>query len=545
MVRSQKNEQAFAPCREACPAGVDVPRYIRHTRNGEFDMALATIREKIPFPSVCGHACVAYCENKCARIQYDEGIAIRMLKRSAAEHGGAYSARNKNTAETGKKVAIVGAGPCGLTAAYYLTLKGHGVTVFESLPEAGGMMRYGIPEYRLPNAVVENEIMSIEQEGVEIRTNTKIDSPEMLLNEGFDAVLVASGAWVGGRMGVKGEDSPNVLDGVSFLMKVNAGKQVEIDKRVVVVGGGNTAIDAARVSVRLGCAVHLIYRRTSAEMRASMEEIQYAIEEGVAMEFLTSPTKLGKGRIECIRMGLGEPDAGGRLRPVPVEGSEYTIECDAVILAVGQSADAKSLGLSANPNGTVSVDENSLSTLREGIFAAGDAVTGPTSIIEAIAQGRRVSISMDSYLGGDGIIDAEETMANDEAVQDPEPRGTVRFTSHKAPISERLCGFRETEEGYDEETAIREASRCLSCDLRSYSVELNFLLCKGCGYCKEICEMGVFEGSDTFNPSGYQPMSVASIDRCVGCLNCLYICPDFAISIKSNACFEQVRPFSS
>jgi formate dehydrogenase beta subunit len=250
MGRSQKNEKTFVPCREACPAGIDVPRYIRHIRDGNFDKALATVREKIPFPSVCGHACVAYCEHKCARIQYDEGMAIRMLKRAAVENCRDYSVRNTKTPTTDKNVAIVGAGPGGLTAAYYLALKGHGVTVFESLPEPGGMLRYGIPEYRLPNTVLEKEILIITEQGVEIRTNTKIGSPAALLQEEFDAVLVASGAWVAQKMGIEGEDSANVLEGISFLIDVNTGKQTAIGKKVVVVGGGNTAIDAARASIR-------------------------------------------------------------------------------------------------------------------------------------------------------------------------------------------------------------------------------------------------------------------------------------------------------
>jgi formate dehydrogenase beta subunit len=534
MGRSQKNEKTFVPCREACPAGIDVPRYIRHIRDGNFDKALATVREKIPFPSVCGHACVAYCEHKCARIQYDEGMAIRMLKRAAVENCRDYSVRNTKTPTTDKNVAIVGAGPGGLTAAYYLALKGHGVTVFESLPEPGGMLRYGIPEYRLPNTVLEKEILIITEQGVEIRTNTKIGSPAALLQEEFDAVLVASGAWVAQKMGIEGEDSANVLEGISFLIDVNTGKQTAIGKKVVVVGGGNTAIDAARASIRLGSDVHLLYRRTRREMPANADEIQDAIEEGVTIEYLVTPIKVANDKIECIHMKLGELDASGRPRPVPVDGSEYAIDCDTVIVAIGQLADVRSLGLSANQNGTASVDENSLSMLQKGIFAAGDAVTGPASIIEAIAQGRRASISIDTYLGGDGIIDTEEIFYDDEVASDTEPRGTVRFVTCKASLKERLCSFCVTEQGYDRETAMKEACRCLSCDQRDYIVEVNFLLCKDCGYCKEICTLGVFQKSDTFNPSGYRPMTAASTDRCIGCLNCSYICPDFAIQIKEN-----------
>ncbi len=532
MGRSQENLKRFVPCKEGCPAGIDVPCYVRHIRNRDFPQALGTIRERIPFPSVCGHACVAFCESKCARIQYDETIAIRMLKRAAVEHGGDGFVSPITAPATGKKVAIVGAGPGGLTAAYYLALKGHAVTVFESLPEAGGMLRYGIPEYRLPKSVLEKEILMIERQGVAIRTNTKIHDPASLLREGFDAVLVATGAWLGQRMGIEGEDSRHVLDGISFLFDVNTGKQPGVGKKVVVVGGGNTAIDASRVSVRLGSEVHLLYRRTRAEMPASAEEVREAIEEGVTMHFLTSPVKVADGKIECIRMQLGEPDSSGRPRPLPVKGSEFTIACDTLIMAIGQSADAGSLALSANANGTVSVDGNSLSTSREGLFACGDVVTGPASMIEAIAQGRRASMSMDLYLGGNGNIDPDEVPSDDGAIPEPHPRGSVRIMSRRVPLEERLSGFGLTERGYDTETAVEEACRCLSCDLRDYSAEVNSLLCKDCGYCKEVCALGVFQESDAFNPSGYKPMRAVNTDRCIGCLNCLYICPDFAIEIN-------------
>ena len=531
MGRSKGNGQTLAPCREACPAGIDVPRYIRHIRNGNFDEALKTIRERIPFPSVCGHACVAYCELKCARIQYDEAMSIRMLKRAAAEHGSDDSKR-ENAAKTNKKVAIVGAGPGGLTAAYYCALKGHEVTVFESMPEAGGMLRYGIPGYRLPNTVLAGEIAFIENQGVKISTNAQVEAPAALRENGFDAVLIASGAWKAQKMGIEGEDSANVLDGISFLTDVNTGKKPAIGSKVVVVGGGNTAIDAARASLRLGADVQVLYRRTRQEMPASAQEINEALEEAVVIEYLTAPVRVGNGNVECIRMELGAPDASGRPRPVPVEGSEYTVECDTLIMAIGQSADAASLGLAANRNGTVSVDEESLTMQPEGMFAAGDVVTGPSSIIEAIAQGRRAAMSIDAYLGGDGVIDTEEDQSGTADAPDPEPRGMARCVTSLVSLQDRLSGFGITEQGYDRETAVREACRCLSCDLRDYSVYVNAELCKDCGYCNEVCTLGVFQQSEAFNPSGYQPMAAADIERCIGCLNCLYACPDFAIEIK-------------
>jgi len=528
---SEGNKRIFAPCKEACPAGIDVPRYVRHIRNGNFDEALATIRKKIPFPSVCGHACVAPCEVVCARVQYDEAVAIRMLKRAAVEYGLNHRKREK-TNPTNKKVAVIGAGPSGLTAAYYCAIKGHDVTVFESMPEAGGMLRYGIPEYRLPNSVLEKEIAFIENQGVRIFTNTRIGAPAALREKGFDAVLVATGAWKSLKMGIKGEDSLRVLDGISFLTDVNTGKKFDIGPTVVVVGGGNTAIDAARSSLRLGSDVKVLYRRTRQEMPASAKEIKDAIEEGIIIEYLTAPVCINDGSVDCIRMGLGALDASGRPRPVPLEGTEYTIECDTVIMAIGQSADAKSLGLSSNQNGTVTVDEDSLAMAEEGIFASGDVVTGPLSIVEAIAQGRRASISINSYLGYNGTIDAREEPADDTTISDPEPRGTARANANNVTLEERLGSFILTEKGYDRETARREACRCLSCDMRDYSVEVNAVLCKDCGYCKEVCILGVFQQSEIFNPSGYKPMVAGKTDRCIGCYNCLYICPDFAIEIE-------------
>lgn len=533
MGRSEGNEQIFAPCREACPAGIDVPRYIRHIRNGNFDEALATVRERIPFPSVCGHACVAFCERKCARIQYDEAMAIRLLKRAAAEYG-SDDRRRENASPTGRKVAVVGGGPGGLTAAYYCALKGHEVTVFEAMPEAGGMLRYGIPEYRLPNDVLAKEIGYIENQGVKITTGTKVEAPGALREKGFDAVLVASGAWKAQKMGIDGEASAQVLDGISFLTDVNTGGKPAIGGKVVVVGGGNTAIDAARASLRLGAEVEILYRRTRQEMPASNDEIEEALEEGIAIAYLTAPVRIGEGSVECIRMELGAPDASGRPRPVPVAGSEYTVACDRVIMAIGQSADAGSLGIAANGNGTVAVAGDSLATEQEGIFAAGDAVTGPSSIIEAIAQGRQAAVSIDLFLGGDGVIDADEEGAGSAEVLEAAPRGTLRCGTVMASVTDRLEGFGITERGYDRETAVSEAGRCLSCDLRDYSVEVDAALCKDCGYCKEVCTLGVFAQSDVFNPSGYQPMVAANTERCMGCLNCLYICPDFAIEIKKN-----------
>ena len=342
-----------APCQAACPAGVDVPRYVRHIRDGQFGEALAVVRERIPFPLVCGHACFHPCETKCGRRQYDAPLAIRMLKRVAAEQGWQQQVLPKPAAASGRKVAIVGSGPCGLTAGYYLALQGHGVTVFEALDRSGGMLRFGIPAYRLSDEIVDADINLIEQAGVQIRTGTRVASAEALLAQGFDAVLIASGAWRSAKMDIPIEDGATVLDGLAFLKDVSKGAAPELGERVVVVGGGNTAIDAARVSRRLGAEVVQVYRRTQAEMPASAEEIAEALEEGVAIEYLCAPVRIAPGQVTCIRMELGPADASGRPRPVPIEGSEFVIAASSVIAAIGQEVDvpAASVAQAGQGNG--------------------------------------------------------------------------------------------------------------------------------------------------------------------------------------------------
>ena len=462
-----------APCSHTCPAGVDVPRYLRFISLGQFDQALAVIREKIPFPSICGHVCPHPCEAKCRRGQVDEAVAIRALKRSAAEKGnGLWKAKSKIAPATGKNVAIVGSGPAGLTAAYYLAKRGHAVTVLEALPGLGGMMRYGIPEYRLPREALAGEIEEIKGVGVDMRTNTKVSSLDELFQDGYDAIFLAIGAHQGAKLGIEGEDSPEVREGVSFLREINMGNKVRVGDRVAVIGGGNVAIDASRNSLRLGAKeVTIIYRRTRAEMPASEEEIEEAIREGVKIEFLAAPTKIerkdGKLELRCIRMELGAVDASGRRRPVPIEGSEFSSTFDTVVAAIGQAPEApEKFGLPLGRGSTFQVDPDTLAATKEGVFAGGDAVTGPAIVIEAIAAGRQAAISIDKFLGGSGVID--ETLASPEDLE-ALPK-MEEGEKHRGPIptlslSERLGGFAEVELSLSEETAIEEAKRCLRCDL--------------------------------------------------------------------------------
>ncbi len=466
----------WPPCTLACPANVDVPGYLRLIAQGKVDEAYALILEKVPFPSVLGRVCTHPCEDACKREEVNTPIAICSLKRYAADNeSGSWRKALRVKDDTAHKVAIIGAGPAGLTAAFYLRKKGHQITVFEALPEPGGMMRFGIPDYRLPKDILRAEIKRIEDIGVEIRTNTKVDSIEKLFEEGYNAAFLAIGAHQGLSIGVDGEDSPRVMEGVTFLREVSLGKRVALGNRVAVIGGGNAAIDSARTALRLGAKeVTVIYRRTRAEMPASPEEIDDALTEGVKIHFLAAPSRIisqdGKVELECIRMHLGEPDASGRPRPEPIKGTEFTISFDTIIAAIGQHPEVpRQFDLATGQENVIQVDPDTLATSREGVFAGGDAVTGPASVIEAIAAGRRAASSIDKLLGGNGNI--EETLWERPA---PEPytgkrdKGFAdlgRVEMPRIPISEAHHSFAEVELGLDTNQAATEAKRCLQCDL--------------------------------------------------------------------------------
>lgn len=353
---------APAPCTQRCPAGVDAARYIRSIISSRPGEAVAVVRERIPFPSVCAYICAHPCESACKRGPIDEPIAIRMLKRYAVDNDdGQWEKGIKTAPPTGKRVAVIGAGPAGLTCGYYLARRGHAVTVFEALPEPGGMMKVGIPEYRLPRRLLNADIKGIEAAGVKIKLGVQAKSPEELLKQGFGAVLVALGAHQAIGLGVPGEDDPRVLGGVAFLRDVSLGRKVALGKRVAVIGGGNTAMDSARTAVRLGASeVSIIYRRTRAEMPAAPEEVLEAIEEGVKITYLAAPSRVasqdGKLVLECLRMRLGAEDASGRRRPEPIKGSEFTLELDNIIAAISQSPVVPpSFGLATDKGGRIQV----------------------------------------------------------------------------------------------------------------------------------------------------------------------------------------------
>jgi NADH-quinone oxidoreductase subunit F len=461
-----------APCSHTCPAGVDVPRYIRFIGQGRPDEALAVIREKIPFPSVCGLVCSHPCEAMCRRGQLNEAIAIRELKRYAVENGGDLWKKRKTTAPpTGRKVAVIGAGPAGLTAAYYLAGLGHSVTVFESQSEPGGMLRWAIPEYRLPQNILKAEIQEIEDLGVEIKTGSRIDDIDSLLESGYEAIFAAVGAQRDIGLGIPGEESPVFINRMAFLRDVNAGRKVSLGNKVVVVGGGHAAIDVARAARRLGSKeVAILYRRSRGDMPAGADEIEEALAEGVRLVELAAPVRVLQEndafKLECIRMKPGAVDGSGRRKPEPVAGSEFTLEVDSVIASVGQRLEVSDcFGLPCDKNDFIKADTYTLETDRKGVFAGGDAVSGPSSVIEAISHGRQAAISIDKYLGGSGNID--EVLASEEektpAVEEEGERR--RLPAPALPVEERLAGFGQVELAYDEETALWEASRCLRCDL--------------------------------------------------------------------------------
>lgn len=464
-----------APCKHMCPAGIDVPRYLRYIVAHKYAEALDVIREKIPFPSVCGWICFHPCETKCRRASMDSAIAVRALKRFAAEHG--QRRRMKRTPRanaTGKRVAVVGSGPGGLTAAYYLGKLGHQVTVLEKHALPGGMLRTGIPSFRLPREVLDQEIHEIQKAaGVRIRTNAPVASVDSLFKKGYDAVLLAYGAGQGLKMGVEGEAHSRVLDCVDFLGRVNCGEHLQVGGAVLVVGGGSSAMDTARTALRLGArTVTIIYRRTQVEMPAAPEEVDEAQEEGVKMEFLAAPVRIreknGRLVVECQRMRLGSVDETGRRRPESVTGSEFEMEADLVIAAVGQRpAEVPSLGCEADKRGRVIVNEDTLAATRPGVFAAGDVVTGPASVVEAIAAGRLAACSIDRYLGGQGNI-IEILAPREEIALDPLPEEEgvrPRAKIPKRPPSVRVTEGGEVEMTYSEELALLEANRCLRCDL--------------------------------------------------------------------------------
>jgi NADH-quinone oxidoreductase subunit F len=472
-----------SPCQHTCPIGQDVPCYIGLIAQGRFGEAVELVRRENPLPGICGRVCTAPCEEKCrSGAGGGDAISIRALKRFLADHE-----RAKGPALTppappprAEQVAVVGSGPAGLTCAYYLALEGYRVTILESLPVAGGMLATGIPDYRLPKEILQYDIDAIRRLGVEIKTNMMVGKDVQLsdLRDQYAAVFIATGAHRGLKLNIEGEDSPQVLDAVDFLRAVNLGRDVTIGNNIAVIGGGDAAVDAARVAKRLGKDVRILYRRTRAEMPAAKEEIEELDREGIEIQFLVAPVKALRhnGRLEgleCVRMELGEVDTSGRRRPVPVEGSEFTVAIDTLIPAIGQEPDVASFadgnGLKLSRWNTLEVDAETLYTGAAGIFAGGDVVSGPATVVDAMAHGKTAAQMIHKYVQGQPIVRhygvtrpaldvdvVELTDAEIETLHKPEMR--------LLPLPERLGGLREVQLGFDAEMAVAEAKRCIRCD---------------------------------------------------------------------------------
>ena len=468
-----------SPCQHTCPVELDIPGYAALIKEGKFMEAYALIKQRNPLPAICGRVCHHPCEGKCNRGQIDEPVAIRDLKRFAADYVYETGAKIKQKTAPAKteKVAIIGAGPAGLAAASDLAMDGYPVTIFEALPVAGGMLAVGIPEYRLPKDILQKEIDEIKELGVEIKLNTPVKDAGAFLKDGYKAVFIASGAHLGMKMNIPGEELPGVYDAIEFLRKVSLGDNVNIGKRVAVVGGGNSAVDSARVAVRKGAEVHLIYRRERADMPAMIEEVKAAEEEGVIFHFLTNPLKItAKGDAKMLsltRMDLGDYDRSGRKVAKPIAGSEFDIEVDTIIEAIGQRPDTSFIGNDgvAVKDNVIVADFRTLATGHPGIFAGGDAVLGPRTVIEAIAHGQRAASSIRRYLRGNPLGPRVERPAY-EAIPTPqvpptdeETKERARINENELPLKKRKTSFKEVALAYTPEQAQKEASRCLRCDL--------------------------------------------------------------------------------
>jgi heterodisulfide reductase subunit A len=485
-----------AACKTACPIGTNVPGYLALIAAGKPQEAYALIIRTNPLPAVCGRVCYHPCEDACNRGQVDDPLAIAALKRFAADQVDIDKLETPQITRNDQKVAVIGSGPAGLTAANDLALLGYNVTIFEAQPEPGGMLRVGIPEYRLPKEMLAREIAYIQRLGVEIKTGTRIGEQLGLeeLRGSYQAVFIAAGAQDSLELDVPGKDTPGVIGALSFLHDVNMGKEVAVGARVAVIGGGNTAIDAARVARRLGAAsVTVVYRRSRPEMPANPAEVTAAEAEGIDIMFLTTPTRIiardGKAsQMECTRMELGEPDDSGRRRPVPVKGSEFMVDVDTVIAALGQAPNlefTKELGLEVNKRGTIAVTGPSLATNIEGVFAGGDVVSGPDMVITAIAAGKKAARSVDKYLRGEPLETAEEkaepeklTESEITAIKERFPTLSRAKAAELAP-DERIKDFSEVEQGYTDEAAREEAGRCLASQIEG---------CFECRECEEVCD---------------------------------------------------------
>ncbi len=573
-----------APCSLNCPAGTDCQGYIKAIAEGDDKKAVEIIKDKLPLPASIGRVCPHPCEKACRRALVEEPMSIAFMKYFAADNDLSSQApyTPEIEASTGRSVAVIGGGPAGLTAAYFLSKKGHKVTIFDKMPKMGGMLRYGIPEYRLPKAILQKEISLIENMGVEFKNNIKIGEDITLseIRENHDATLLAIGAWSSMSTRTKGEELEGVVGGIDFLCKVAQGIDTGMGKNVAVVGGGNTAMDACRTALRLGAEnVYVIYRRTRAEMPAEDIEIEEAQEEGTNFKFLTNPSEyIGEnGKVSQVKlqvMELGEPDASGRRAPVAIEGKFEILDVDTVIAAIGQKVNTVGFEeIELNRRGIIAADEFTFRTNLPDVFAVGDATNQGASIaIAAIGEAEKASKVIDSYLKGDIIpyikpfVSEKNVTAEDFADREKQPRAKMPHRS----AEERKHDFKEINLGFTEAAARTEAKRCLECGCHDYkdcslirhanryeihperfegiphksfmettlvSIERNqdkCILCNLCvRTCEEVAKKGILglvgRGFDTVIKPEFRDPSV--IADCKSCKKCFEICPTGALKL--------------
>ncbi len=495
-----------APCVMTCPAGINVQGYIQLIGLKKYDRAASLVMEKAPFPGVLGRVCPHPCESRCRRAFVDDPVAIRRLKRFTADMAGKNPVKIPDIEEREEKIAVIGSGPCGLTAAYFLRLEGYRVTIFEKLPVPGGMLKTGIPDYRLPPEILDREIRTVLDHGISLVPDTAFGRDitlKSLEQDGFSAVFLSTGAHKSLKLGLKGEDdTKGVMDAISFLRDVNLGKQTDCGKKVLVIGGGNVAIDAARCAIRQGSSeVVIIYRRTRQEMPAYEEEIKGALEEKIKLVPLTAPVEIIRKNsrvagLRCIKNRLGDVDDSGRRRPVAIEGSEFVIDCDTIIPAIGQSTDLswadEMPGLEITAYNRIKADPVTLQTGIENVFAGGDMVTGPATVIEAIAQGRKAALGIDRYINS-MESDMSETGPGPEDSDEHSPDyPDIPENIESCPVQEvecadpeiRIASFEEIEPCFTEEQALAEVSRCLNCGT-----------CCECMECVNVCEAKAIDHS--------------------------------------------------
>lgn len=514
-----EHRDRVAPCRAGCPAGNEIPRWLALVAEGRFAEAWKLIREHNPFPGVTGRVCYHPCEAHCNRKDFDEPIAIAALERQVADESFALHDKLLIVERQSKKIAIVGSGPAGLACAYFLAKTGYPVTVFEAESRLGGMLRLGIPPYRLPRDVLDKEIDDIARLGVEFRANTRIGEDVDLekLWMSYDALFIATGAYRSKPLGIAGEDERGVLAGLDFLKTVHSGGRVAIGKRVLVIGGGNTAMDAARTALRLGAHVTIVYRRTRAEMPAIPDEINEAAAEGIALLFLAAPLRIerahGHLRAHFIKMQLGEPDASGRRRPVPIPNSEFSLEADTVLKAIGEAPDLTFLAEQIETSEGIIISDGQGLLSRAGLFLGGDARTGPSTVVQAIAEGKAAARAIQRHLKSTNSLPTptrrEQLIAEALDLNLSYFTQRARVETLELDVEERAAGFAEVKTPLWPEDAVAEAQRCFSCGIcnfcdncrtfcpdvaitrRDGSYLVNWDYCKGCGICAEECPRGV------------------------------------------------------